>query len=458
MWKVRENLSEEYVNAVNGFMSTINEMEIPLHGFMVIKDGELWTEKTFFPYTPDTLHRMFSVAKSFGGLAVGCLADEGRINLDDKICDYFPEYIPEEGVHEYLASLTIRQMLSMTTCYAGPTYRYDENWVKSFFVAPANHIPGSVFNYDTSAALVLGALAEKLTGKKVLDYLRDRGLDATGFSKDAYISETAHGVSDCGSGLMCSMRDLGRIMTVCANGGRYEDKQILPEWFVKEAGKKQVPNDIQDGSEERHGYGYTMWKTRHDGYCMYGLGGQLAAHFPNENLVFISIADTKENVAGIQILWRAFYDYIYSYFNPVKKPATCFAPTSGELKSVNDAVISGKKCICKENGSGFISFTLDTENNVFEYEDANGINRIPFGRNEWSEHGFPQNDIRSVSSGNWVSDKHFVIKTYLLEFDISHAFFEICVMTGKVVLRMRASGDAFLSQFKNKYVIADIQE
>lgn len=457
MWKIEKNLSPEYENAVNSFMSTINEMEIPLHGFMIIKDGMLLTEEAFGTYTPDSMHRMFSVAKSFAGIGIGCLADEGKLSLEDKICDYFPEYLPEEGVHEYLAQLTIKQMLSMTTCYAGPTYRYDENWTKSFFVAPPNHIPGSVFNYDTSASFVLGALVEKLTGKKVLDYLRSRGLDETGFSKEAYIKAAANGVSDCGSGLMCSMRDMARVMTLCANGGRYNGKQIFPEWYIKEAGAKQIPNDLQDGSEERHGYGYCMWKTRHDGYCMYGLGGQLAAYFPNENLIFVSIADTKENVAGIQLLWRAFYSCIYSYFNSEKLPATCFSPTMGKMSSSADKKISGRKYICNENQSGFISFSLDTDKNIFEYEDAAGVHQIPFGRNKWEKHSFPGTDISSISSGNWIAEENFALKTYLLEYDLSHTFAEISFRGDNAVLRLRASGEPFLWQFKNKYAIGKMK-
>lgn len=454
MWKIEENLSPEYVNAVNGFMSTMNEMELPLHGFMVIKDGKLLTEKCFGTYTPDSLHRMFSVAKSFAGLAIGCLEEEGKLNLDDKICDYFPEYLPKEGVHEYLKMLTIREMLSMTTCYQGPTYRYDENWTKSFFVAPASHIPGTIFNYDTSSSLVLGALAEKLTGKKVLDYLREKCLNEIGFSKEAYIQPAPNGVSDCGSGLMCSMRDFAKIMCLLVNNGNYNGKQLLPEKFVKAAGAKQICNALQDNSEERHGYGYFMWKTRHDGYCMYGLGGQLGVCFPKENLVFVTIADMKENVAGIQVLWRAFYDYIYPCFNKERRAATCFEPAAGKLESFLDKEISNRKYIFEENPSGFKSFLLDTVNNIFEYEDAEGVHRIPFGRNKWNEHVFPLTDYKSISSGNWMGEKNFALKTYLLEYDLSHVFVEFAFRGNDAVLRLRASGDAFLWKFKGKVYIA----
>ena len=79
--------------------------------------GKICTESYYAPYSRNTLHRMFSVTKSFVSLAIGLLADEGRISLDDHIADYFPEKQPETGVHPYMQMLTIRQMLTMRTCH-----------------------------------------------------------------------------------------------------------------------------------------------------------------------------------------------------------------------------------------------------------------------------------------------------------------------------------------------------
>ena len=37
------------------------------------------------------LHRMFSITKSFTSIAIGLLADEGKLKLSDHIADYFPD-------------------------------------------------------------------------------------------------------------------------------------------------------------------------------------------------------------------------------------------------------------------------------------------------------------------------------------------------------------------------------
>lgn len=77
------------------FVNRLNSAEIPLHSLLVIKDDRLVFEGYQKPYGPEGLHRMFSVTKSMVSLAIGCLADEGKISLDDHIIDYFPEKLPE---------------------------------------------------------------------------------------------------------------------------------------------------------------------------------------------------------------------------------------------------------------------------------------------------------------------------------------------------------------------------
>ena len=97
---------------ITEFVGRLHEAEIPLHSLIVIKDDRLVFEAYQKPYGPDELHRMFSVTKSMVSLAIGLLADEGKLSLDDHIVDYFPEKLPEH-VHPYIKALTIRNMLTM---------------------------------------------------------------------------------------------------------------------------------------------------------------------------------------------------------------------------------------------------------------------------------------------------------------------------------------------------------
>lgn len=170
---------------------------VRIHGYMLLSGDRILREKYYGGYHKDSLHRMYSIAKTFVALAVGLLVKDGLVTLEDRICDYFPEKLPEDGPHPWCAEMTIRDMLSMRTCHGSTTYKKypGGDWTESFFRVTPDHVPGTVFSYDTSSSHVLGALVEKLTGKKLLDYMREKLLNDLGFSKEAYILEDPVGVS-----------------------------------------------------------------------------------------------------------------------------------------------------------------------------------------------------------------------------------------------------------------------
>ena len=100
------------------FLKTLNESGLAMHSVLLARGNKLFCEAYWAPYTGDDNHRMYSQTKSYVGIAVAQLAAEGKINLDDKIIDYFPDKLPKK-VHPYLAAQTIRNMLNMQTCFSG---------------------------------------------------------------------------------------------------------------------------------------------------------------------------------------------------------------------------------------------------------------------------------------------------------------------------------------------------
>ena len=58
---------------------------LSMHSVLVMRKGEIVAEGYAEPYKSDTLHRMYSVSKSFVSIAVGVLAGEGKISINDTI-------------------------------------------------------------------------------------------------------------------------------------------------------------------------------------------------------------------------------------------------------------------------------------------------------------------------------------------------------------------------------------
>ena len=301
--------------AISDFEKMLKKLRIRIHGYMMLSGQNIIAEHYYAPYHKDSLHRMYSVSKSFTALAIGLLIKKGMISLDDKICCYFPEKLPKEGAHPWCAEMTIKDMLTMRTCHSGTTFkRYGGNdWTESFFRVEPDHIPGTVFSYDTSSSHVLAALVEKLTGMKMLDFMRKELLNELGFSKEAYMIPDPMGVSQGGSGMMCTLRDMACVAYLCNQYGVLDGKELLPTDYMKEATSNLVPTDLNAKLDEQFGYGYFIWMPREEGFTFFGMGGQLAVCFPQYDFCYATMADVINNPAGVQLLHDCFYQTVYPY-------------------------------------------------------------------------------------------------------------------------------------------------
>jgi len=312
----RVNAGESRVpeKAVLAFLDRLEAERCLMHGFAMLDEGKMLAEGYWAPFTAKSLHRMYSAGKSFVSLAIGLLREEGKLSLDDEICRYFPDKCPDEALHPWIAGTTIRQMLTMTTCHSRTTYkRYEGDWVESFFRVEPDHLPGAVFSYDTSSAHVLSALAERLSGRKLMDYLRKKCFDKIGVSKEAYFLCDPAGVSQGGSGLNCTLRDLLAVAELVLDGGMYRGERLLDAAYLKEAAAAQVPTLYQPAFDEQFGYGYQIWRGRHDSFYFYGIGGQLAVCLPKERFILVTMGNTLDNKNGIKDIFDAFFGEIYPW-------------------------------------------------------------------------------------------------------------------------------------------------
>ena len=308
-------------------LSEIDIRGISMHSFLLCKDDCLVAEGYYAPVKKNDLHRMFSVTKSFVSIAIGLLQEEGRLSLDDSIVKFFPEYVPNTcEAHPWLLATTIRDMLSMRSCHASTTYdkfSSKTDWVKSFFTVAPTHKPGTVFHYDTSATHTLCALVEKLTGMKMLDYLRNKVLNEIGFSKEAYCLTDGFGVSMGGSGLMATSRDLMCFALLILHNGKLNGKQYISADYIKEATSFQTATCVTGPvPSESQGYGLQFWVGEHDSSVCYGMGGQLAILLPEYNTAIVTTADTQGYQGGNQVIYDAIFRHILPELEKRQSPWT----------------------------------------------------------------------------------------------------------------------------------------
>ena len=78
------------------FIHFLEYQKINIHSFLMARKGKIIAEGYVPPFHKDFAHRLYSSSKTFVSLAVGLLITEGKITLQDKICDYLQDYIEKE--------------------------------------------------------------------------------------------------------------------------------------------------------------------------------------------------------------------------------------------------------------------------------------------------------------------------------------------------------------------------
>ena len=442
---------------------------IPVHSLMVLRHGKVVSEVYYEPVKKGELHRMYSETKSFTAVAIGCLIGNGIIRLNDSITKYFPEYLPDP-LPEWVEQTTIKDMLEMQSCHSVTTYKTDwsKNWVKSFFTVKPDHAPGTVFSYDTSSSHTLCALVEKLTGKKMLDYLREKCLDEIGFSKEAYIREDPFGVSWGGSGLMATTEDMARFALLLMNKGKWEGKQLVPEWYMEEACDGHVPNLIHgDTPDDVTGYGYQIWKMR-NGFACRGKGGQLAVCIPEKDLICITTADTTGIAGGSQKLCDGIFRYIAAAadsleegsdhvseaaqkeleqygrmrkLRPMEKridrEKTCGSRISGNIYRIGTDY-SPFEWVCTElyEGEGVLSYSLHGKKVSFQ-----------FGFDQLIEGVFPGYNQRYAASASWLKENILCIRTEILGEEPCYIRIQMVYEENSVTIHMVNTGELCFKEY-----------
>lgn len=445
MLQFAEGKPEDYgipAEAIQKFEQLLKKQKVRIHGYMLLAGKEIIAQKYFAPYTEQSNHRMYSITKSFVALAIGLLVKKGSISLDDKICDYFQEKLPEEGAHPWCEEMTIRDMLTMRTCYGSTTYkRYaGDDWTESFFRVKPDHIPGTVFAYDTSAAHVLGALVEKISGMKLLDYMRLEMLDELGFSKAAYIIEDPVGVSQGGSGMMSTMTDVAKVAYLCNHYGVLDGKELLPQDFMKEAVTNQVPTDLQPKLDEQFGYGFFFWMPREEGFTFFGMGGQLAVCFPQYDFCYITMADTIGSPAGVQQLHDCFFQTIYPYFMKADKSDSVEKERKACDREGCDRE-ENEKYIFYPNDMNWESVVFHWREHKLELSLSGNTFTFAYQTDSWQSQSFLNTSYECECLGEWKQE-HFILQCYVTDEEQGNIQFDFAWKDERLSVRAISTKDA----------------
>lgn len=456
-------------DAIIQFTKRLAARRIPMHSLLLMRHDKLVFEGYYAPCSASTLHRMFSISKSFTSIAIGLLAEEGRLSLEDPIVKHFPEKLPKE-VHPWIASMTIKDMLMMRSCHAATTYKLDLNsdWVESYFTTPPTHPAGTIFHYDTSAPHTLCALVEKMTGLSMLDYLKKK-LAPLGLSEQSYMIKDPFGVSMGGSGLVAYPLDLLKFGYFIAHRGRVLGQQLLSASYIDMAVSHLSDTCVTAPvPSEAQGYGLQFWRGAHNGYTCYGMGGQLIIFLPDYDLVCVTTADTQDVQGGNQQIYDALYEELLPHMQEQALPEDTetarrlaqaastlkLEPLQGANTSDIGNKINGKTFRIRTDNSGFESFTVhfgktSDNQNVgtlsFLYEQKPYT--VQFGLGNLQTGSFPLYDMYYAASGAWLSDGTLYIKAHIIDSYVGSVHFQLSFGENDLTIFMRKKEESLFQEF-----------
>ncbi len=270
------------------------------HALLVARHGEVAFETAWAPYHLERPALVYSASKTYTALAIGFLADEGRLGLDDSAGLHVGEANPH--------GITVRHLLTMNTGHsAAQIERIGADPLVLLREAPA-FAPGTHFAYSSPATHLLSAIVTGVTGQPLTAYLRPRLLDPLGIGERWM--QPYGGIEHGASGFHLTVDDLARTAIMLSAGGAFDGVQVAPAWYVEEMSRPWSETAAFDGpaaatgevNDWALGYGYQVWRGRH-GFRLDGAAGQFGLVLPEHDLVIAYQGATLDTQATLRAFW-----------------------------------------------------------------------------------------------------------------------------------------------------------
>ncbi|MFC2117125.1 serine hydrolase [Bacteroidota bacterium] len=331
----------------------LNAMEsyhLPGVSACAVKDGEILWSNTYgyanigseIEVSDATLFTLASISKTFVGVALMQLWEDGLVDLDENINNYLPFLVIHPNHPE--SKITLRMLMTHTSGIL-------DNWVTYFLlevlggdqtVSMGNfledyltddgrhysdnnfsyHIPGTVYEYSNVGATIVAYIVEEVAGINFGQYCKENifrplGMDNTSFflsdlNQDniavpySYIfgfylanSHSSLPVYPAGF-LKTSVPQLARYLIAIMQGGIIDDVRILEEETVNYMTSVQVPEVTEDmGLLWMHSNLYSRSNWGHYGTYVGIKTGMVFCKEENTGVIVLANRDTDVVIRNI---------------------------------------------------------------------------------------------------------------------------------------------------------------
>jgi len=236
------------------------------------------------PLTTQSHFQLASVSKQFTAMAIMLLKKEGKLDFDDEVKKYIPQW-PYPG-------MTIRHLLTHTSGLSNYMWLVEHEWKSPY--APYNHevvallvkhqlplnfVPGRYHSYSNTGYVVLAYLVEKISGKFFADFLDENIFQPLGMKNTFAYSQTINRKNkEKIFGYQPTRRGFRKIDETVHDGclgdkGIYSTAEDLYKWDQALYTETLVPHDLMNEA-------FTMTTLRNKRKVPYGFGFRI---LENEN-------------------------------------------------------------------------------------------------------------------------------------------------------------------------------
>ena len=225
--------------------------------------------------TPDTPMFIGSLSKSFTALAIMQLHEQGKLNIDEPVKTFLPEFVIADK--EAMETITVRNLLNHASGLSDFSYIPQHgndisilDGVKELGKAELSAPIGITFQYFNTNYAILGAVIEKVSGMPYGQYIENNIFSPLGM-EDSYTEKSEAESAGLPSGytsifgfsvtrkqpfrqydqpggyLMMSVNDLSKYLRMQLNNGSFNGASLLGADWTKEMHTPQTGLDVPYG-------------------------------------------------------------------------------------------------------------------------------------------------------------------------------------------------------------------
>lgn len=286
--------------AIANFLQECDKAHYKLRTLHIIRHGKAVVEAARYPFRASDKRLVYSVSKTFTSTAIGFAVQEGLVNVNDQLLDYFPE-CKDLDMDPRAREITLRDVLTMSTGHERDTVGDMCNsegtpWPEIFFTRKMAYAPGEHFVYNSGGTYMLSEVISRTTGKSLFQWLQEKLFEPLGITD---VSWDVNGKVNTGAwGLLIAPRDLCKVGVLYLNKGLWNGQRLLSEEWIDEATAPHVPTLGQGCAGWGQRYGYQIWENSSGSYRADGAFGQYIMVFPQKDMVIVT---TAEEIDGTRV-------------------------------------------------------------------------------------------------------------------------------------------------------------